>query len=117
MKFRNSVRVVVVLAVVGVLAACGSSGGSKSSGSTNDLGGKTVTVAVENQYPPFNYINKDTKKAEGWDYDVWRKICTIIKCKADFKETGFEGMIQARSRLTAPRSSTSRRATSRSSSA
>ncbi len=96
MKFRSTARVAIVLAVVGVLAACGSSGGSKSSGSSsNDLGGKTVTVAVENQYPPFNYINKDTQKAEGWDYDTWRKICTIIKCKADFKETGFEGMIQA----------------------
>ena len=97
MKFRSSARVAVVLAVVGVLAACGSSGGSKSSASTgsNDLGGKTVTIAVENQYPPFNYINKNTNKAEGWDYDTWRKICTIIKCKAEFKETGFEGMIQA----------------------
>jgi polar amino acid transport system substrate-binding protein len=97
MKVRNIARLAVVLAVVGVLAACGSSGGSKSSASTNsnDLGGKTITVAVENQYPPFNYINKDTKKAEGWDYDTWRKICTIIKCKVEFKETGFEGMIQA----------------------
>jgi len=97
MKFRSTARVAIVLVVVGVLAACGSSGGSKSSASTNinDLGGKTITVAVENQYPPFNYINKDTQKAEGWDYDTWRKICTIIKCKADFKETGFEGMIQA----------------------
>jgi polar amino acid transport system substrate-binding protein len=95
MKFRSSARVAVVLVVMGVLAACGSSGGSKSGSDTNDLGGKTVTIAVENQYPPFNYINKDTNKAEGWDYDTWRKICTIIKCKADFKETGFEGMIQA----------------------
>ena len=32
MKFRNTARVAIVLAVVGVLAACGSSGGSKSSG-------------------------------------------------------------------------------------
>jgi polar amino acid transport system substrate-binding protein len=96
MKFRSTARVAIVLAVVGVLAACGSSGGSKSSGSSsNDLGGKTVTVAVENQYPPFNYINKDTQKAEGWDYDTWRKICTIIKCKPVFKEAAFDGMIQA----------------------
>jgi polar amino acid transport system substrate-binding protein len=97
MKFRSTARVALVLAVAGVLAACGSSGGSKSSASTdsNDLGGKTVTVAVENQYVPFNYINKDTGKAEGWDYDTWRAICKVINCKVDFKETGFEGMIQA----------------------
>ena len=97
MKFRSSARVAVVLAVVGVLAACGSSGGSKSSASTssNDLGGKTVTIAVENQYPPFNYINKNTGKAEGWDYTTWRALCKIANCKPVFKETGFEGMIQA----------------------
>ena len=98
MKVRSTVRSAAVLMVVGLfVAACGSSSGSSSSGSdnTNDLGGKTVTIAVENQYPPFNYINKNTNKAEGWDYATWRKICTIIKCKAQFKETGFEGMIQA----------------------
>ena len=82
-------------AVIG-LAACGSSGGSKSSGgSSNDLGGRTVTVAVENQYPPFNYVNKNTQQAEGWDYTTWRKICEIINCKVQFKEAGWEGMIQA----------------------
>lgn len=86
----------VAIGVVVGLAACGSSGGSTSSGGDpNDLGGETVTVAVENQYPPFNYINKDTKKAEGWDYATWRKICQIINCKVDFKEAGWEGMIQA----------------------
>ena len=80
-----------------MLGACGSSSSSSgsSSGNKNDLGGKTITVAVENQYPPFNYINKDTNKAEGWDYDTWRAICKIINCKVQFKETGFEGMIQA----------------------
>ncbi len=92
---RFLIPIVAVGAVLG-LAACGSSGGSKSgSGGSNDLGGKTVTVAVENQYPPFNYINKNTKQAEGWDYATWRKICQVLNCKAQFKETGWEGMIQA----------------------
>jgi ABC-type amino acid transport/signal transduction systems, periplasmic component/domain len=93
MKFRRTALIVTTLGLVGALAACGSSSAGKSSG--NDLGGKTVTVAVENQYPPFNYINKNTKKAEGWDYSAWRAICKKINCKPQFKETGFEGMIQA----------------------
>lgn len=94
---RRFTQSFAVFGLVVALAACGSSGGSKSggAGSKTDLGGKTVTVAVENQYPPFNYINKNTGKAEGWDYDAWRAICKIANCKPVFKETGFEGMIQA----------------------
>ena len=95
MKVRTHARITAVLVAATVLAACGSSGGSTSGASSTDLGGKTVTIAVENQYPPFNYVNKDTNKAEGWDYDTWRKICTIADCKPQFKVTGFEGMIQA----------------------
>ncbi len=97
MTFRRTALTVITVGLFGILAACGSSSGSSAGGSTdkNDLGGKTVTIAVENQYPPFNYINKDTNKAEGWDYDAWRAICKKINCKAEFEETGFEGMIQA----------------------
>ena len=96
MKLRSMTTFVAAVALVGVLAACGSStNNSGSSGETNDLGGRTVTVAVENQYPPFNYINKDTNKAEGWDYDTWRAICKKLNCEPQFEETGWEGMIQA----------------------
>lgn len=98
MKLRTFVRLGAALALVGVLAACGSSDSKSSGASTgdnNDLGGRTVTIAVENAYPPFNYINKNTKKAEGWDYDVWRAICKQLDCTVKFKETGWEGMIQA----------------------
>ncbi len=96
MKLRK-ITIVVALGLVAALAACGSSSGKTDIKTTSktDLGGKTVTIAVENQYPPFNYINKDTNKAEGWDYTTWRAICKIANCKPVFKETGFEGMIQA----------------------
>jgi polar amino acid transport system substrate-binding protein len=98
MKFRSSILTVAALTLAVALTACGSSSASKpSSGgsTTNDLGGKTVTIAVENAYPPFNYVNKDTNKAEGWDYDTWRAICKKINCKPVFKEAAFDGMIQA----------------------
>ena len=32
-----------------------------------DLGGRTVTVAIENAYLPFNYIDAATGQAGGWD--------------------------------------------------
>ncbi|MCC7128879.1 MAG: transporter substrate-binding domain-containing protein, partial [Anaerolineae bacterium] len=40
-----------------------------------NLGGETVTVAVENAYPPFNMIDPKTNEGVGWDYDAVREIC------------------------------------------
>lgn len=60
-----------------------------------DLGGREVRIAVENAYPPFNYINPQTNQPEGWDYDAWREICRLLNCKPVFQEAAWEGMIQA----------------------
>jgi polar amino acid transport system substrate-binding protein len=68
---------------------------ANSSGDLPDLGGKTVTVGVENAYLPFNYINPDTGDGAGWDYDAWNAICEKLNCKVEFKEAAWEGMIQA----------------------
>ncbi|MGB2895709.1 MAG: ABC transporter substrate-binding protein [Anaerolineales bacterium] len=54
-----------------------------------------VTVAVENQYLPFNYLNGQTGEPEGWDYDVWEEICKRLGCTVEFVEASWEGMIQA----------------------
>ncbi len=44
-----------------------------------DLGGREVTIAIENAYLPFNYIDPDTGEPAGWDYDVWDEICNAIE--------------------------------------
>ena len=43
-----------------------------------DLDGKTITVAVEDAYPPFNYVDEDSGESIGWDYDVVREILSLI---------------------------------------
>jgi polar amino acid transport system substrate-binding protein len=101
-------KLAVLLAVAALtvgLAACGgdddddaaatTSSSAAGEGGLPDLGGKTVTVAVENAYLPFNYIDPDSGEPAGWDYDAWNAICEQINCKADFKEAAWEGMIQA----------------------
>ena len=60
-----------------------------------DLGGQEVTIAVENAYLPFNYIDPTTGEPAGWDYDVWNEICTLINCTPVYVEAGWEGMIQS----------------------
>ncbi len=58
-----------------------------------DLGGRTVTVGVENAYLPYNYIPLGGTEGEGWDYDAWREICRLLNCEAEFVEAGWPAVI------------------------
>ncbi|PWH16045.1 MAG: ABC transporter substrate-binding protein [Anaerolineae bacterium] len=60
-----------------------------------DLGGRTITVAVENAYPPFNMIDEATGEGVGWDYDAVREICKRINCVPDFKQAAWDGIFPA----------------------
>ncbi len=60
-----------------------------------DLGGRTITVAVENAYPPFNFIDPQTGEPKGWDYDAVREICRRINCVPEFKQAAWEGIFEA----------------------
>ncbi len=64
-------------------------------GDLPDLGGREVTIAVENAYLPFNYYDPATGEPAGWDYEVWNEICRLLNCVPVYVETGWEGMIQA----------------------
>src|SRR5262245_27922083 len=60
-----------------------------------DLGGRTITVAVENAYVPFNYLDEASGELIGWDYDTLAEICTRLNCVPEFIETSWDGMILA----------------------
>lgn len=60
-----------------------------------DLAGREITVAVENAYLPFNYIQLDTGDPGGWDYEALAAICGVINCTPVFEPAAWEGMIQA----------------------
>lgn len=101
----NSKRLIWILGllVLGfMLVACGGGGDEPAAGdseaavgSVADLEGREVTIAVENAYLPFNYIDPDSGEPAGWDYEVWNEICVLINCTPTFVEAGWEGMIQA----------------------
>jgi polar amino acid transport system substrate-binding protein len=100
-------KLVIMFAVVAFAlggAACGSDDDSGSASDTTasagedglpDLGGETVTIAVENAYLPFNYIDPQTGEPAGWDYEAWDAICEKLNCEPDYQEAAWEGMIQA----------------------
>jgi polar amino acid transport system substrate-binding protein len=86
-KRMKKITLLAVLVIASVLlAACG--GGA-------DLGGKSITVAVENAYPPFNTIDEASGEGVGWDYDVVREICKRIDCVPEFKEAAWDGIFPA----------------------
>lgn len=83
-----------------ILAACGSpqaapsTGGSAEAG-LPDLGGKTITVAVENAYPPFNSIDEASGQGVGWDYDTVNEICKRVNCVPEYKQAAWDGIFPA----------------------
>ena len=60
-----------------------------------NLAGRTVTVAVENAYPPFNDVRGSTGEAFGWDYDALAEVCRRLNCVPEFKQTPWEGVFPA----------------------
>jgi polar amino acid transport system substrate-binding protein len=46
-----------------------------------DLGGRTVTVAVDPSYLPFSYICPNSTEPVGWDYDAIDEICERLNCE------------------------------------
>jgi ABC-type amino acid transport substrate-binding protein len=58
-----------------------------------DLGGATITVAVENAYPPFNFIDEATGEAAGWDYDAVNEICRRLNCTPEYVVTSWDGLL------------------------
>lgn len=98
MKSNRFIYLLLTAAFALLLAACG--GDTATERTVGDdgipnLGGQEVTIAVENAYLPFNYIDPQTGEAAGWDYDAWRAICDLINCTPVFVEAAWEGLIQA----------------------
>ena len=79
--------IAIMLGVL-ILSACGGAG-------SDDLGGQEVTIAIENAYLPFNYVDAETGEPGGWDYEAWDEICRRIGCTPVYVEAAWEGMIQA----------------------
>jgi polar amino acid transport system substrate-binding protein len=75
-----------------LMAACGGGVAEEEAAAPTDpldLGGREVSIMVENEYPPFNVIDIDTNEGVGWDYDVWREICRRLNCEAVFVEAAW----------------------------
>jgi polar amino acid transport system substrate-binding protein len=104
---KKSVLFLLLLAFTLILAACRGAATPTAAptarppvepaeeGELPDLGGREITIAIENAYLPFNYVDLETGEAGGWDYDVIGEICDRLNCTPVYVEAAWEGMIQA----------------------
>jgi polar amino acid transport system substrate-binding protein len=92
--FALSILVLVSLVLTACTPKTTTESGTHMAG-LPDLGGRTITVAVENAYPPFNTIDATTGAGVGWDYDTVREICNRINCVPDFKQAAWDGIFPA----------------------
>ena len=108
---KNLIRLLgLLLSIALVAAACGSDSetttdDADAADSTDgdaadgeflvDLEGRTISIAIENAYLPFNYIDAETGEPGGWDYAAIDDICSRLNCVPDYQTTDWDGMILA----------------------
>jgi len=92
-SFMKWSLVVTVIALLAVLAA-----GVMAQEDTRtapvawpDLGGREITIATTNDYPPYQYFDENNVLV-GWEYDVIGDICALINCVPVFEQTSWEGL-------------------------
>lgn len=90
---RRHLKLLLLIVVLAVVAAACGDDSSDGGDAGDDLGGREITVAVENAYPPYNFIPEGETEGAGWDYDAWREICDRINCEVTFVEAGWPDVI------------------------
>ena len=63
------------------LAACSSSGAAK------------ITVATDATWPPFEFVNEQTKAIEGFDIDIMNAIAAKEKLSIEFKNVAWDPLL------------------------
>lgn len=93
--------VLMVSVVVLLIAGCQrqqatqpAPGGAPQAGPVPDLGGRTIRVATDATYPPFEMLDEN-KNIIGYDMDLIAEICVLAKCTPDIKSTAWDGIFPA----------------------
>lgn len=63
-------------------------------GALPDLAGRTIRVATDATYPPFEFLDAN-KNIVGHDIDLINEICNLVNCKAEIKSAAWEGIFPA----------------------
>lgn len=67
---------------------------AQPAGQVPNLGGRTIRVATDATYPPFELLDAN-KNIIGYDIDLITEICKLANCKPDIKSTAWDGIFPA----------------------
>jgi polar amino acid transport system substrate-binding protein len=107
MTTKRTLRLLAILfGFVLFAAACGDDDSTTDAGDSGDMAdeggdylvdleGRTITIAIENAYLPFNYIDAETGEPGGWDYAAIDNICERLNCVPDYRTFDWDPMIQS----------------------
>ncbi len=60
-----------------------------------DLGGREVVVVTENAYPPLQFVDPNSGKAIGWEYDAMAEIGKRLNIDVVYENISWDAMIAA----------------------
>jgi len=60
-----------------------------------DLKGRTILAVTENAYTPLNFVDPNTGKGIGWEYDAMNEIGKRLNAKIEWHLSSWDTMIQA----------------------
>ncbi|WP_226580708.1 glutamine ABC transporter substrate-binding protein [Halobacillus litoralis] len=84
----------MVLVLSTLLAACGSSDESSSSGdSGSDESKETYTVATDNNFVPFEFMDEESGEMQGFDIDLIKAIADEAGFNVEIESMKFDGVV------------------------
>lgn len=60
-----------------------------------DLGGRTVSIATEDAYPPLQFKDPASGEAIGWEYDAMAEIAERLNFTPEYEKISWDAMIPA----------------------
>ena len=109
-KMRQFRKIILVSAVVLTVVSAAWASGTKESSDTNstttqtaaassnglpDLKGRTIAAVTGNDYVPLNFVDPNTGKSVGWEYDAVNEIAKRLNAKVQWQVTAWDTMISA----------------------
>ncbi|CDQ19159.1 glutamine ABC transporter substrate-binding protein [Halobacillus karajensis] len=82
---------IMVLVLSTILVACGSDS-EEASGDSGDSG-ETYTVATDNNFVPFEFMNEETGEMEGFDIDLIKAIAEEAGFNVEIESMKFDGVV------------------------
>src|SRR5690625_3298730 len=94
---RNWLLALFFVLLIGVLAACGGNADetdADASDDANESDDKEVyTVATDNGYVPFEYIDEDSGELVGFDIDLVSALADEVGVEIEFETLEFDGIV------------------------